>query len=142
MSRSKLALAGFATLLLSGCAQPMLLAGTLSGAQTVPPTQSAGTGKMTAKVFPSTRAITYTIEYAGLSGPAKAAHFHGPAEPGASAGVAAPIANPASPISGGVTLTEAQLSDVMAGKWYANVHTAAYPNGEIRGQLLQGVLSQ
>lgn len=140
MSRSKLALAGAAALMLSGCAQPMMLAGTMSGAQTVPPTQTAGTGKMTAKVFPSTRAMTYTVEYTGLSGPPTAAHFHGPAAPGANGGVAAPFASPASPISGGATLTEAQMSDVMAGKWYANVHTAANPNGEIRGQLLPGVL--
>lgn len=140
MSRSNLALAGFAALMLSGCARPVMLAGTMSGAQTMPPTQSTGTGTMTAKVFPSTRAMTYTIEYTGLSGPATAAHFHGPAAAGASAGVAAPFAKPASPISGGATLTEAQLSDVMAGKWYANVHTAANPGGEIRGQLLPGVL--
>jgi len=140
MFQFKLALAGAAMLLLSGCAQPVMLAGMLDGRQSVPPTRSAGAGTMTAKLYPSTRALTYTVEYAGLSGPASAAHFHGPAAPGANAGVAAPFANPASPINGTVTLTDAQVDDVMAGKWYANVHTAANPNGEIRGQLLQGVL--
>ena len=34
------------------------------------------------------------------------------------------------------TLTEAQAADLLAGKWYINVHTAANPGGEIRGQLI------
>jgi hypothetical protein len=46
-----------------------------------------------------------------------------------------PIAHPASPTSGKATLTDAQIADLEAGKWYFNVHTAAHPGGEIRGQL-------
>jgi len=38
-----------------------------------------------------------------------------------------------SPIQGQQTLTEAQMNDFLAGKWYANLHTAAHPGGEIRG---------
>ena len=34
------------------------------------------------------------------------------------------------------TLTDAQAADMLAGKWYINVHTAANPGGEIRGQLI------
>jgi hypothetical protein len=64
------------------------------------------------------------------------AHFHGPAAAGANAGVVLPFANPASPIEGQATLTPAQAADLSAGKWYANVHTAANPGGEIRGQML------
>jgi hypothetical protein len=40
-----------------------------------------------------------------------------------------------SPIKGTATLTDAQVADLMAGKYYVNVHTAANPAGEIRGQL-------
>jgi hypothetical protein len=47
-----------------------------------------------------------------------------------------PFANATSPIEGQVTLTPAQAADLMAGKWYANIHTAANAPGEIRGQML------
>jgi len=117
-----------------------MFAGALSGAQEVPATRSAGTGTVSAKIYPTTKAMTYRVEYAGLTGPATAAHFHGPAGPGANAGVIVPFAAAASPITGGATLTDAQLADVMAGKWYANVHTAANPGGEIRGQIMPNMV--
>src|SRR6185503_16837467 len=80
----------------------------------------------------------YTMTYYGLSGPATAAHFHGPAASGANAGVVVPIGtNPANPTSGSVTLTDAQIKDLEAGKWYANVHTEANKGGEIRGQMMR-----
>ena len=41
----------------------------------------------------------------------------------------------ASPIRGDATLTDAQMKDLQDGKWYFNIHTAAHPDGEIRGQL-------
>lgn len=140
MTRSHLALLGVAALSMAGCAQPVMLAGTMAGSQEVPAVSSAGRGTVTAMVWPSTGAMTYEVTYTGLSGAATAGHFHGPAAPGANAGVVAPWASLPSPIKGGANLTEAQIADVMAGRWYANLHTAANPNGEIRGQLLQGVL--
>jgi hypothetical protein len=45
--------------------------------------------------------------------------------------------NPTSPIHGSKVLTDAQITDLEAGKWYVNVHTAANPGGEIRGQVTQ-----
>jgi CHRD domain len=71
----------------------------------------------------------------GLTGPATAAHFHGPAEPGKNAGVAVPITPATGPMHGSVTLTDAQASDLLAGHWYVNVHTDANKGGELRGQL-------
>jgi hypothetical protein len=37
---------------------------------------------------------------------------------------------------GGVTLTDQQAADLIAGRWYVNIKTAKYPNGEIRGPLV------
>jgi CHRD domain len=72
-----------------------------------------------------------------LTGPATAAHFHGPAAVGANAGVVVPFNPVTSPITGKATLTDAQIADLETGKWYANVHTAANPGGEIRGQMVK-----
>jgi Cu/Zn superoxide dismutase len=96
---------------------------------------SSGKGTGTFTFEPATKVLTYTVEYEGLSGPAAAAHIHGPAEPGANAGVVVPFASAASPITGTATLTDAQVADLQAGKYYVNVHTAANRGGEIRGQI-------
>src|SRR5579859_1445755 len=111
---------------------------TMSGKQEVPPTTSNGSGDVLAKLDTKTKQLSYTMTYMGLTGPATAAHFHGPAAAGANAGVAVPIGtNPASPTTGTVTLTDAQMKDLESGKWYANVHTEANKGGEIRGQMVQ-----
>lgn len=112
---------------------------TMNGKSEVPPTTSTGTGDVQATLNTDTKQLNYTMTYAGLTGPATAAHFHGPAEPGQNAGVAVPIGNnPPSPSKGTVTLTDAQMKDLEAGKWYANVHTAENKGGEIRGQMVKG----
>jgi hypothetical protein len=113
---------------------------TMDGKSEVPPTSSTGTGQVQATLNTDTKELSYTMTYAGLSGPAAAAHFHGPAGPGENAGVAVPIDGkaPPSPATGTVTLTDAQMNDLEAGKWYANVHTAENKGGEIRGQMMRG----
>ncbi len=108
----------------------------LSGAAEVPPNSSPATGHVDAKLDKKTQMLNWTVSYSGLTGPAKAGHFHGPAMAGSNAGVVVPFTGSvASPIKGEAKLTEAQMKDLMAGKWYANIHTAAHPGGEIRGQL-------
>lgn len=104
----------------------------------VPPTTSKGSGALEAQFDTATKALTWKITYEGLTGPATAAHFHGPAAVGSNAAPVVPIPKDqlASPISGKATLTDQQQSDLMAGKWYFNVHTKANPGGEIRGQVL------
>jgi hypothetical protein len=109
---------------------------TLSSAAEVPPNASPATGAMTASLNKDTSVLTWRVTYSGLTGPATMAHFHGPALPGANAGVVVPFPSAASPAEGSATLTAAQIADLAAGKWYVNVHTAANPGGEIRGQVM------
>ena len=98
---------------------------------------SSGKGAAKASLDTATKTLTWTVEYSGLSGPATAAHIHGPADPGADAGVVVPFTgNLASPIKGSATLTDTQIAQLEAGKWYVNIHTAANKGGEIRGQLV------
>jgi hypothetical protein len=111
----------------------------LSGASEVPPTPATGSGTLQATLDKSSRVLTWVLTVSDLSGPPTAAHFHGPAAAGENAGVAVPIqVGVKSPDNGAVTLSSAQVDDLMAGKWYVNVHTAANPNGEIRGQVMIG----
>ena len=124
--------------LVSGAAQAetKIFKATLSGASEVPPTTSAGTGTATATLDTATGKLVWDVTYSGLTGPAMAAHIHGPADPGQNAGVVVPFKGKlASPIKGSATLTAAQMADLEAGKYYVNIHTAANKGGEIRGQL-------
>jgi hypothetical protein len=112
------------------------LGATLSGTAEVPPNASAGTGTVEASLNKATNLLRWKITYSGVSGPVSAGHFHGPAMAGQNAGVVVPFkGSTASPIEGEATLTPEQAADLMAGKWYANLHTAAHPGGEIRGQV-------
>jgi hypothetical protein len=109
---------------------------TLDGASEVPPNTSAGKGTADIDYDAASKKLTWKLTYSGLSGPATAAHFHGPAEAGKDAGVAVAIPNAtSSPTEGSATLTDAQAADLLTGKYYVNVHTAANPKGEIRGQV-------
>jgi CHRD domain len=109
---------------------------TLDGKSEVPANTSAGTGSADLDYDAASKKLSWKVTYSGLSGPATAAHFHGPAESGKNAGVAVAIPNAASsPVEGSATLTDAQAADLEAGKYYVNIHTAANPGGEIRGQV-------
>ena len=99
---------------------------------------SSGKGIATASLDTTSKTLTWNVDYSGLSGPATAAHIHGPADPGANAGIVVPFSgNLASPIKGSATLTDAQIAQLEAGKWYVNIHTETNKPGEIRGQLVR-----
>jgi hypothetical protein len=103
-----------------------------------PGVSSSGKGAATATLDTATKTLTWTVDYSGLTGPATAAHIHGPAEPGANAGIVVPFTgNLASPIKGSATLTDPQIQQLEAGKWYVNIHTETHKAGEIRGQLVR-----
>jgi hypothetical protein len=114
------------------------LEASLSAANEVPANGSSGSGKLEASLNQDSLELSYSLSYTGLSGPVKAGHFHGPAPAGSNAGVVLPLSGSlASPIQGEATLTPEQAADLLAGKWYVNLHTAANPGGEIRGQALR-----
>ncbi len=117
-------------------AEQLKFSAELTAAAEVPPTDSAATGKVEGTFDTDSKVFTWTISYDGLSGEATGAHFHGPAAEDASADPVVPIADPlASPINGNVTLTDEQATQLQGGSWYFNVHTAKFPDGEIRGQV-------
>lgn len=109
----------------------------MTGMNEVPAVNTAATGRVVAVLDKNTRLFRWKLSFTGLHGAATAGHFHGPAAIGANAGVALALHMPlTSPQEGRATLTPAQAAALLAGKWYANIHSSAYPNGEIRGQLI------
>jgi len=110
----------------------------LSGASIVPPNDSKATGSLQASLDKQTRVLTWTLTTTGLSGPPVGASLHAPAMPGDNAAVAVPLPLGKGVEGGTVTLTAAQVDDMLAGRCYVNVATTAAPEGEIRGQLLGG----
>jgi hypothetical protein len=131
-------LAVAATLAFAGPAFADKMKAALDGKSEVPANTSAGTGTADIDYDAASKKLSWKLTYSGLSGPATAAHFHGPAAAGANAGVAVAIPNAtSSPVEGSATLTDAQAADLMAGKYYVNIHTAANPGGEIRGQVMK-----
>ncbi len=116
-------------------AEMMKMKATLDSKSEVPVNDSKGTGTADITYDTASKKLTWKITYTGLTGPATMAHFHGPAEAGKNAPVAVPIAPATSPSEGSATLTDAQATDLMSGKYYINVHTEANKGGEIRGQV-------
>lgn len=130
-----IALAGFA----ASAQQAVIYKAHLTAKDEVPPNASAATGDGTFTLNPATKELTWVVTFTGLTGPATAAHIHGPAAAGVNAGVVVPFDPPKAPageIKGSKALTDDQIADLKAGKYYANIHTDANKGGEIRGQLM------
>jgi hypothetical protein len=109
----------------------------LNAHRQVPANKSAGTGHVQLLYDPKERRLTWKGSFSGLSGPVTAAHFHGPAQEGRNAGIALVISanGLSSPFEGNAILSPAQEQDLLAERWYINLHTSAFPAGEIRGQV-------
>jgi len=112
----------------------------MDGAQEVPPVATAAAGEAWFFFNPATSELFHYIEVAGIAG-IQAAHIHR-AAPGANGAVVRtlwdgppPDFGPGDPLRGRVLLEAADVADLDAGLFYVNVHTAAQPAGEIRGQI-------
>lgn len=115
------------------------ISGTASGAQEVPAVTTTASGTLSGSYDTVSKSLIYSIAWTGLSGDATMAHFHGPAL----AGEIAPPIETLTIVTNGMagtatdTITASAVlhAALMAGKVYYNVHTAANPDGEIRGQV-------
>lgn len=110
---------------------------TLKGSAEVPPNNSPATGSAEAFLDTEIKKLTWKVSYSGLSGAAIGAHIHGPSDSGGNAGILLPFFFVANPINQSKDLTDGQISALMKGLWYINIHTAQHPGGEIRGQLIR-----
>jgi hypothetical protein len=106
---------------------------TLAGDQEVPPVKSAGAGTG-AIMIGADKSVSGSVTSTGIAG--TAAHIH-EAAPGKNGPVIVPLTKNGDTyaVPAGAKLTDAQFASFQAGNLYVNVHTAANPGGEIRGQL-------
>jgi hypothetical protein len=110
-----------------------------------PSSNALGTALLTLST--TTRLLCYSISYTELLGAETEAHFHAPASAGQNADIlffiSPPPAGPSppgSPKTGCVgPLTDKQMSNLTKGLFYINVHSAVFPAGEIRGQVLLSI---
>jgi uncharacterized protein (DUF1800 family) len=117
---------------------------TLNGASEVPPEITSATGSATVILSPDETSALISLSFSNLSSPQTSAHIHGPADPGNNApGILKDLDQPLGQVSnllwvfapvGGVTVQD-QVNALKTGRLYANVHTANFPSGEIRGWL-------
>ncbi len=126
----------------------------MSGAQETPAVPSPALGTMDVRYSKETRTLTYKVTWSGLTDSLSLMHIHGLAPTGFAAGVVQNIVTPANGIfpqrtsgkftflrSGtisGTLLVDGVLvkeENLLNGLYYMNIHTPAYPAGEIRGQI-------
>jgi hypothetical protein len=112
----------------------------INGAQENPPVPSPSTGVGFFVFDKDSSSLCYRISYTALSSTELVAHIHGPAAPGVNANILHNISPSPSPVGspkhGCVTLTKDEAKSLAKGLLYFNVHSANFPNGESRGQII------
>jgi hypothetical protein len=108
----------------------------LNGPSEVPPTTSKGVGTIEADLDTTAKTLTWSGTYSALTGPAVAAHFHGPAAAGKNASPVVPVDAKETSFKGSAPLTDEVAKEFADGMIYFNIHTAENKGGEIRGQLV------
>lgn len=116
----------------------------LNGGQEVPPVATGGSGFCLITLDDVTGVVSVSGSFSGLTSTATAAHIHGLAGIGANAGVIVGLTETggtSGSVSGGGILSPAEITGMLGGLTYVNVHTTINGGGEIRGQVLPGVPS-
>jgi CHRD domain len=122
----------------------------LSGANETPATTSTALGTMDIFYSKETRMLSYTVNWSGLTGAVTAMHIHGLGPTGYAAGIiqtftltaitkCPTVSNTSCGTYKGTFLADGVVvkeQDIINGMYYINIHTAANPGGEIRGQIL------
>jgi hypothetical protein len=110
---------------------------TLNGASEVPANASTATGTATLIFNTTTKIFTITVTH-DIAAPTNG-HIHKGAV-GVSGPPVFPFSSYTSPISyTSIALDATQEADLNAGLYYVNIHSAAFPGGEIRGQLIKQI---
>ncbi|MGV6813468.1 MAG: CHRD domain-containing protein [Phycisphaerales bacterium] len=114
----------------------------LDGFQPVPPTGSLASGLASVIIDTETRDISVTGSFSGLEGDVLFGHLHGPAVPGQSSNLVIFALQIQGDFmhEGTFTATQRvspfQLNVILDSRSYLNIHSTAYPTGEIRGQVV------
>ena len=112
---------------------PVVFSTTMNGASEVPPNASSATGDAVLTFNNNNKTFSIVVTYTGLT--PSMGHIHKGAV-GVSGDVVFPFTSLTSPLTfTSPTLTAEQEADLRAGLYYVNLHTTAFPAGEIRGQL-------
>lgn len=129
------------TLGLAGCAhrapvEAELFHATLEAAPNDAGQGNSAGGRATLRYIARGRLLHWEIVHAGLSGPVAGVHVHGPAGPGQVGGIVFPLSGMgASPPRGQLRISPEQYGQLSSGQWYVDLHTARFPQGELRGQV-------
>lgn len=113
--------------------QPTLFTANLTGAQETPANNSNGTGSATLLLSPDETTARVSLNFSGLTSAQTDAHIHGPGGSGVIAPILFPLPN-GNVSDFEIVLTPTDVSNLKSGLLYVNVHSANFPNGEIRGQ--------
>jgi hypothetical protein len=115
----------------------------LTPQQTVPTANSPARGSCTINLDETgqTPTIHFTCSFSGLSSGVISGHIHGGAAPGQNGDISLNFNLTTNQTSGiffpfeAINITPALAADIRAKRAYIDLHTANFPNGELRGQI-------
>lgn len=115
----------------------------VGGSREIPSVNSPGWGYMDVTYNSNTKLLSILLQYENLSGIPIGAHIHGFASIGDNAPVVYSLTDDIPKTTSGFLLKTIEVdeikireSDLLNGRYYFNLHTAGFPDGEMRGQIV------